>query len=78
MKVIGKGTYRGEYEGNKYEKIQLVCESEAPRKFVDFDGIYTEVIVCPVNADNLKICIGDEIRVYYNKYGKVDTIFKVG
>ena len=77
MTVVGKGIYRGEYEGNKYEKIQLVCECEPPRKFEKFEGSYTEVIICPVNAENSKIQLGDKIKVFYNKYGKVDTIFKV-
>lgn len=77
MKVVGKGIYSGEYQGNKYQKIYYAVEILPPKKFERFEGSYVETIVCPFNAENNVANIGDNINVYYNKYGKVDAIFIV-
>lgn len=78
MEVIGKGIYSGEYQGVKYQKIVLICSVNVPKKFGEnFEGIYTEQVVAPFNQDTQKINVGDSIRVFYNRFGKVDTIFKV-
>lgn len=77
MKVIGKGKYSGEYQGTKYEKLFYSVETTPPKKFANFQGKYVETIVCPAIIENDIANIGDEINVYYNKYGKVDAIFVV-
>lgn len=74
FKVVGKGIYSGEYQGVKYSKLQFIVESDFPKKFSDFEGSYFESFTCPVSSENNLVQVGDFIRVYYNKYGKVDTV----
>ena len=74
IKVVGKGKYSGEYNGLKYSKLQLIVETDIPKKFDFFDGSYFESIICPVTPENDLVQVGDYIRVYYNKYGKVDAV----
>ncbi len=75
MKVIGKGKMSGEYQGNKYEKLVFSVEKEVPKNYQNFEGKLTETIFCPYTLENNIPKVGDNIRVYYNKYGKVDAVF---
>ncbi len=74
LKVVGKGNYSGEYQGLKYSKLQFIVETDIPKKFESFNGSYFESIICPITPENDLVQVGDYIRVYYNKYGKVDTV----
>lgn len=74
MQVIGKGIYSGEYQGVQFKKICYTVAVDIPKKFEFYEGSYCEQIIAPFNQENDKIQIGDLIKVYYNKYGKVDAI----
>lgn len=74
MKVVGKGFYSGEYHGTNYSKLQFIVETDIPKKFESFEGSFFESILCPFTLDNDLVQVGDFIRVYYNKYGKVDAV----
>ena len=74
--VVGKGIYSGDYQGVKFSKITFIVEDTAPKKFGgNFEGSYTEQITAPDTPENRSVKLGDEINVYYNKYGKVDAVF---
>lgn len=72
--VVGKGIYSGDYQGVKYSKLQFIVNTDKPKKFTQFDGSYYETFTCPLTSENDRVQVGDSIRVYYNKYGKVDTV----
>ena len=72
--VVGKGIYSGEYQGVKYSKLQFIVETDSPKKFTVFEGSFYESFTCPATTENNLVQVGDLIRVYYNKYGKVDTV----
>ena len=74
FKVVGKGIYSGDYQGVKYSKLQFIVETDIPKKFTNFEGSYFETFNCPVTPENNLVQLGDYIRVYYNKYGKVDAV----
>ena len=75
MKVIlmgFSGVREGDYQGRHWQNRQLFVQHLEPAK--DVIGEQCEVLKIPVSVDISSLGIGQSCNVYFNRYGRVDSI----
>lgn len=76
MKVIGIERKKGNYEGREYDNIVLTCTTPYPEE-KEATGYFSDTVkVKYVVFEESEIDIGDEISVYYNKFGQVQHLIR--
>lgn len=76
MKLVGfrKFEYTSKRTGQIYPACNLYV-TYPPKENSDTVGLVCESIFCPVSSlGTYQPKVGDEIKVYYNRYGSVDAI----
>lgn len=74
LKLIGKEIKNGEYKGNKYSHLYLYCTNTEGNDTLE--GSRCEVVKAKKDVARLynDINLGDEFRVYYDRFGNVEEI----
>lgn len=75
-KIIGKGLYVATYEGKEYPKISFTLEDDSPR-YSEKKGVLATSVAVKRDDYHLGLQVGDNVRVSYNRYGKIDTLIKI-
>lgn len=75
-KVIGKARFTVNYQGKQYAKVRYTLEREWPKSCNQFKGICAETITLRYTEANDIPAVGDQVDVYYNKFGNIDVIIK--
>lgn len=72
MKFVGVrfGDRVSKTTGNTYKAANVYLTYKAN----NIDGVGTTEVFCKADSIQLDVNIGDEVNVFYNKYGKVDKI----
>lgn len=75
-KILGISEKRkGEYNGRPWSNTLIFA--------VNFDaqhikeGVWVDTLKVPDRIDISSLKVGDEVNVYYNRYGNIDVISKV-
>ena len=74
MKIIGKQHKVGEYEKRAYDNTILVCVKPYAGE-VEAEGCNVEIVKVKASVcayENLHL--GDEVEVYYDRYGNVAAL----
>lgn len=72
MKVIGKQIKEGEFKGFKYRHLVLTCTDILPATEKS-EGCccYTCKVKFDVDNNYKRVSIGDDIKVYFDRFGNV-------
>ena len=74
LKLVGKEIKNGEFKGNKYSHLYLYCTSTEGNDTLD--GFRCEVVKVKKNVSEIynDVNLGDEFKVYYDRFGNVEDI----
>lgn len=66
-------------EGRSGKSNRLYCEDTKESAYTrqngaQFEGKHIEIVKIPSSIDASQFAVGDEINVYYNRFGNVETI----
>ena len=73
--VVGIVHSSGEYNGRQYDNYNLHCLRDARPEYSNEQGQITEVVkIKASDFSKYNISLGDEIKVYYDRFGRIDEI----
>ena len=73
-RVLGIEKYSGEYQGKPYSGKRLFCQYPDSYQSPRLKGVKVELVKVSDNLSIPDIQPGDDVEVFYNRYGNVENV----